>query len=49
MTTVAEGTQAMLERNQKMMDTATNAVRRAMRPAPARGRSSAARRSRRAR
>jgi iron-sulfur cluster repair protein YtfE (RIC family) len=38
MTTVAEGTQAMVERNQKMMDTATNAVRRAMRPSASRSR-----------
>lgn len=48
MTSVAECTQAILEREQKMMDGATRAVRRAMRPSPSGGRT-AARRARRAR
>jgi hypothetical protein len=38
MTSVAEGTQAVIEGEQRLMDTATNVMRRAMRPAPPRRR-----------
>jgi hypothetical protein len=51
MTSVAEGTQAVLEGEQRLMDTATSAVRRAIRPSPSArpGRSARSARARRAR